>query len=398
MKQSKLLDSVDKIKYNLVFNLFTFFFVGVLASVLFLVFTKEILVLPNILALVLFAVCLVTLKVTKNFTLVAYVASSLGLVLISYVLLYLKASQFLSPMWMILNIVFSFFIINRFWGGAMLIIHFSIYFYFTIHVNIDNVILPSKFSFFDTISFLIQLFVVSASLGYILFEHVRAIRLNEERMKSINTELIEKNNLISQQNKEMEVMLREIHHRVKNNLQIISSMLRLQSEREESKGAEQYKEAIDRISAIAMIHDKMYRSESLSMFDMKKYVLSLSENLLRNYALVPEPHMHVEVNIGSLHSKTIVPIAILLNELLLNSIKHAFNNQPKPEIRVKILKSDSVDYFHFQYSDNGLWKKNTVAAFGSEIIEAMVEQLDGETNFETNEKGTHYSFKFKYLY
>lgn len=397
MGQFEFEDITEKIKYNLVFNLFVFFFVGMLASALFLIFSKEILISPNFLGLALFGLSIVLLKTTKKYKLVAIISTSLGLVLISYIFLYLRASQYLTPLWMIMNIVFSFFLVSRFWGGMMLVIHFGIYAYFTINVTPARLVIPSQFSFYDTISFLIQLSVVSLSLGYILFEYVRAIRLNEEQLQLANSQLKEKNNLISQQNSEMEVMLREIHHRVKNNLQIISSMLRLQSDRLGDKGQETYREAIDRISAMAMIHDKMYRSDSLSMFDLQKYIQNLSENLIGNYALEPIPKLNLEVNVGALHSKTIVPLAILLNELLLNSIKHAFAHQKNPVITIQLNKSEESCKFLFVFNDNGEWKKNSEAAFGTEIIQAMVEQLDGEMDFITTESGTFYSFKLKYL-
>jgi two-component sensor histidine kinase len=387
----------EKIKYNLVSNLFTFFFAGVTISMLFLLFSKEILIGPNAMAVALFACCLILLKVTKNYKLVSMIGSITALVILTYVFLFIRASQLLSPMWMIVNIVFSFFVINRYWGGVMLLLHFIVYYYFSAHVNLEKVVLPSQFSNYDFVSFMIQLTVVALSLGYILFEHTRAIRISEKQLKLVNTQLSEKNILIVQQNTEMTVMLKEIHHRVKNNLQIISSMLRLQAESQSDESRSTFfKEAIDRISAMALIHDKMYSSDSLSNFDLNKYISSLSDNLLSNYAVQNKPVLDIQVEKDRLHSKTIVPLAILMNELLLNSIKHAFVKQENPKIGICI-KSTEDDFFTFDYNDNGEWKKDSVNKFGSEIIQAMTEQLDGEMLLCKDESGTHYRFKLKAL-
>jgi two-component sensor histidine kinase len=117
---------------------------------------------------------------------------------------------------------------------------------------------------------------------------------------------------------------------------------------------------------------------------------------LSNYAVQNKPVLDIQVEKDRLHSKTIVPLAILMNELLLNSIKHAFVKQENPKIGICI-KSTEDDFFTFDYNDNGEWKKDSVNKFGSEIIQAMTEQLDGEMLLCKDESGTHYRFKLKAL-
>jgi len=102
--------------------------------------------------------------------------------------------------------------------------------------------------------------------------------------------------------------------------------------------------------------------------------------------------INVRSNYTSLTQKNIVPVALLFNELITNSLKHAFTNQAYPEIRIEIKKVDN-DHFSMTYSDNGSWVDSTVNNFGSELIEAMTEQLDGKKTLTKSENGSSYFFE-----
>lgn len=386
-------DISEKIKYQLVHRLFLFYFFGIASSVVFLFFSKEILLGPNLMAVSLLSLCIGLLQQTKNYRLVSVICTSATFLILSYTFLAIRASQFLSPLWMVLNIVFSFLIVGRIWGIFVLTAHFIVYLYFTVHVNVNNIVLPSHFSESDTVSFIIQLFVVSSSLAYILIQYLKAMRLNEESLKNVNTELFNKNKVISKQKDEMEVMLREIHHRVKNNLQIISSLLRLQSENDKKEGLCSFKEAITRINAMAIIHEKMYQSESLSQFDIERYIQSLVESILKSHAN-DRPKLNLSIQLDNFHQKTIIPLALLLNELIINSLKHAFSSQNNPEISIEMRPiENSTKKFRFIYADNGHWKEDAHPKFGSDIIQSMTNQLDGSFVIDKSQLGTRYTFE-----
>jgi two-component system, sensor histidine kinase PdtaS len=209
-----------------------------------------------------------------------------------------------------------------------------------------------------------------------------------------NQMLTNQNKLISKQNSEMEVMLREIHHRVKNNLQIITSLLRLQANNMAEKDSGSYQEAIDRINAMAIIHEKMYQSGSLSKFDLEKYFKSLINSLLSNYSVDKHPEFTVVVELEDMKSKSIVPLALLMNELLLNSLKHAFLNQNNPKISIVLSRvvDEKSNLFLLEYSDNGKWIEESTSSFGTEIIQAMTEQMEGELDLKKTDLGTFYVF------
>ena len=109
-----------------------------------------------------------------------------------------------------------------------------------------------------------------------------------------------------------------------------------------------------------------------------------------------EIEINVQSSVTMIHSKSIVPIAMLYNELITNSVKHAFGDVELPKITVSFNPIDN-EYFEMIYTDNGKWKENANTSFGTELIQAMTEQLDGYYTIDKNNSGTSYSFKFKIL-
>ncbi|MBL4624114.1 MAG: sensor histidine kinase, partial [Flavobacteriales bacterium] len=206
-------------------------------------------------------------------------------------------------------------------------------------------------------------------------------------------ELNEQNRVVRIQNEEKEVMLKEIHHRVKNNLQVITSLLRLQSyELEGEKGAKEFSESINRVKAMALIHESMYQSSELSNLNIAEYVKTLANYLISTYALQTPIELDIDSNLKSVSSKTLVPLALLFNELISNSIKHAFQDTSSGKIKITISIRDD-NQFTVSYSDNGSWKESDRKnSFGTELILLMTEQLEGTQKQNTSENGTSYEF------
>ncbi len=273
-------------------------------------------------------------------------------------------------------------------------------FYFLLTVE-NAILVPfGSFVLFDLLSFTLEFIFGVFALGYLLVLYAKMVRNSEKGLSEINTQLAGQNKLILKQNSEMEVMLREIHHRVKNNLQIVSSLLRLEAAKASRKNDDFYQSTIDRVSAMAMVHEKMYQSGSLSQFDLEKYLEALVTSLLRSYSLERRPEVRILVDIEKMQSKSIIPFALLINELILNSLKHAFTKQNDPLISIEVTRLPShsdPSRFSFVYFDNGYWAENSISSFGTEIIEAMVEQLDGEFSLEISPEGTTYRFELANL-
>jgi len=349
---------------------------------------------PNIVAVLIALIALLFLYKTKKYKIVAYFATSSMLILVSTTYFTLtNILHYTTPLWMILNVLLGFFILGRKWGVFLLISHFLIlfiYIYTRMTDNIQNIPVYSKS---DLWNFIIEISIVAFGIYYIIIQYLKTTKHALKHEKKINEELKRNNSIILKQNKEKELMLKEIHHRVKNNLQIITSILRLQSHQ---KSPNNFEEAILRIDSIALIHEAMYKQEFASNFDLETYFKNLSNNIISNYHFSKKIELDIRPNIHCTGCIEVVPLAILINELMTNSYKHAFDSIAKPSISISMQTNDNGTY-SFDYSDNGNWKENTPPSFGSEMIETVVDQMEGEYILKKTSKGSKYSFIFKCL-
>ena len=186
--------------------------------------------------------------------------------------------------------------------------------------------------------------------------------------------------------KEKEILLREIHHRVKNNMQVMSSLLNLQTQHlDDPKALDIFRTSIHRIRSMALIHDKLYRSESLSTIHFPEYV----SDLLRGLFAACAPDAGVELNLGidplSLNIDTAIPLGLIINELVSNSLKHAFPGGSGGAISVSLRGQDG--HMVLTVSDNGsgfpeeLDFMNT-ESMGMQLVVTLVEQLEGTITLE----------------
>lgn len=202
--------------------------------------------------------------------------------------------------------------------------------------------------------------------------------------------------------KEKEVLLREIHHRVKNNLQIISTLLALQSDEiTDQKTLENYRESENRIQSIALIHEKMYQSKDISNIDFTSYIKSLISDLMYSYDADSRNIKSVIDTDNFLFSiETVQPLGLIINEIISNSLKYAFKNRDEGNIIVKLEKADSNN-FRLTVSDNGIGFpenidfKNT-SSLGLQLVNELVKQLEGDIKLNTD-NGTEFIIVFKEL-
>jgi PAS domain S-box-containing protein len=201
--------------------------------------------------------------------------------------------------------------------------------------------------------------------------------------------------------KEKEILLQEIHHRVKNNLQVIISLLRLQSRGIKDQNIlTMFKESQDRINSMALVHEKIYYSKDLANIRLRDYVNDLASDLFKSYNLSSgniEFKMEIEdIPIGI---DTSIPCGLIINELLSNSLKHAFPENRKGEIKIEI-RSAKESEIEMVYSDNGIglpksfdFKKST--GFGFRMIVDLVEyKLMGNIKL-IQDGGTIFQIRFK---
>jgi two-component sensor histidine kinase len=196
-----------------------------------------------------------------------------------------------------------------------------------------------------------------------------------------------------------EVMLKEIHHRVKNNMQVISSLLGLQSGYIKDKGVlELFKESQNRVRSMALIHERLYRSEDLARIDFDGYIRGLVMHLFSSYGINPEViKLDMDIRGISLDINKAIPCGLILNELVSNSIKHAFPDGRGGEIGI-VMHPINGDEVELIVSDDGIGFPEGVdfrdtETLGLELVNMLTRQLAGEIELDKN-GGTRFKIIF----
>ncbi len=205
---------------------------------------------------------------------------------------------------------------------------------------------------------------------------------------------------------EKEVLLKEIHHRVKNNLQVISSLLYLNSKKIKDKETrELFKDSQHRVKSIALVHERLYQSKDLGKIDFKEYVSRLANDLFRSYA-VNQTLVKLSLNINNIFISidTAVPCGLIINEVVSNSFKYAFplerNSDKEDEIKIDFNKNGNNELI-LEISDNGIglpqgFKDKKKESLGLQLVDTLIAQLEGKMEINQN-NGTAFKFTFKDL-
>ena len=204
------------------------------------------------------------------------------------------------------------------------------------------------------------------------------------------------NKLLAAKNAENELLLREIHHRVKNNLEVVSSLLALQSAQiDDPNTKEAMLEGQNRVLSIGIVHQKLYQGENLGAIEMKDYFINLSESILDSFGAYEKVQVECAMDTLNIDIDTAVPLGLIVNELLTNTLKYAFPDNRHGKVQIKLAKrSDGV--LQLEVSDNGVGKSGTIkgTGFGGQLIKLLTKQLNGSMKEEIN-NGTHILFEFK---
>lgn len=197
---------------------------------------------------------------------------------------------------------------------------------------------------------------------------------------------------------EKEVLLKEVHHRVKNNLEVINSLLSLQADRISDSTARQLlEETSNRVHAIADIHRLLYQSSDLAEIDIRKVLEALAHNLFVFYCVDPDRvRLVVEISEFNVDIQRAVPVALILNELVSNALKHAFPNGRRGSIRVRV-QSDGGEC-RLSVADDGIGLPSgmhlaVLPSLGLQLVRVLVEQLCGHLESQSP-PGTQYTLKF----
>jgi PAS domain S-box-containing protein len=241
----------------------------------------------------------------------------------------------------------------------------------------------------------LELLMTIASQAVIALENSRLfMTLQRELEEKKRTEIQIKASL-----REKEILLQEIHHRVKNNLQIMSSLLRIQASYVKNKEVHKiFKESENRIRAMSLIHNKLYNSENYDRIDFTDYIKTLISGLFISYGVSSERILlNINLNNTLLNIDTMIPCGLIINELVSNSLKYAFPNNRNGSIMIKL--SHDENELSLIVKDDGIGFKhkvdiNSTDTLGIKLVKLLASQMDGKV--EINSKvGTETKIIFK---
>lgn len=214
---------------------------------------------------------------------------------------------------------------------------------------------------------------LTAIIGLLIYYNLRTVRKNKVHI---------------------ELLLKELHHRVKNNLQILSSLLSLQSQQlTDDSALKAVKSSESRINAMALIHRKLYTVDQNRTVDIKEYITELIEYLVYSYGYHEKNFkLDLDINEISIDVDKAIPLGLILNELISNAFKHAYQNQPNPSLFINLAYPDAHE-LNIRIRDNGAGMppvdEKQRKTFGMKIVATLIKELKGSLNVKS-ENGTTY--------
>ncbi len=199
-----------------------------------------------------------------------------------------------------------------------------------------------------------------------------------------------------------DILMKEIHHRVKNNLMIMASLLNMQSRYIEDEVARDiFKDSQSRAKTMALIHEKLYQSKELKKLDVQDYMESLARDIYRVY--IKDPHriqLKIDVEPHMLDINTVIPLGLILNELLTNTFKYAFPGEAEGSVEVRFSKKENITFL-LEVTDDGVglhsdFHAKKTDSLGMHLIHSLTEQIKGEIKIHSNH-GTQIRVKFQEL-
>lgn len=216
-----------------------------------------------------------------------------------------------------------------------------------------------------------------------------ALWFNARARQRHNRELTQTNEALSRKNQEVETLLREIHHRVKNNLQIVTSLLRMQARKTRDPHAlEALNASQTRVRSMSLLHQRLYQSDALKDIPMRPYLTDLATVLLDAYQSEDqEIALDIAVDDISLDVDVAVPVGLIANELLTNALKHAFSQQRQGQLNLSF--AQQANGFRLEVADNGVGfpikdskPSSPNLGFGLDLVETLSEKLHGQITYQ----------------
>lgn len=226
--------------------------------------------------------------------------------------------------------------------------------------------------------------------GLVLLIGLSSIFFRQSTIRKKNNQILEaKNKEIAKQNAERELLLKEIHHRVKNNLQIISSLLSMQTRSlQDTKAKDAMKESQSRVKTMALIHEKLYQYDNLAKINMKEYMQQLSDFLTQTYRSEKQIRVNIDAEDINLDMDMAIPLGLITNELLSNSLKYAFQDKDGGEILITFTETEPGKY-KLAVKDSGVGIDENLdiensKSLGLKLVRTLTRQINGHLRISSN--------------
>ncbi|MBT8307337.1 MAG: sensor histidine kinase [Maribacter sp.] len=381
----------DKVKLTLRVNYFSSFFAIILGFLCLYVLNINV-----ILPYVFFGFGAINLintfayKTHKNLTATYNITSIVALISATVITLYSGGIN--SPFIFVLAlIVFTGYVTTRSYGKIYLYINMLIICLLYIeslpdYTIAENVVPETSRNLFSFLSILFSVYLLGGVLG--------------KNLLKAHHNLYKSRNEIEKRIKEKETLLREVHHRVKNNLQTVSSLLSLQSRSIEDKKMKSIiKSSQNRVISMAMVHEMLYMRDDLSKIEYKSYVKELSEFLIRSLkGAENKVKLNIDIPDIKLGIDTAIPLGLLINEAITNALKYGITDENEGEINIAIKREKNNEYV-LNIGDNGVGfpdsvDHKTTKSLGLKLIHNLARQLKGTISKDATKKGTNYIVRF----
>ena len=367
--------------FSLIFAVLCFFFLDIKEVIPYIFLSFGILNLINTLAY----------KYHKRLTLTYNIVSMMTLAGASVITLYTGGIN--SPFIFVLAlIVIAGYVTTKAYGTLYLYLNLLIITLIYVQSIADfsfvkNVVPDSSKNLFALLSVLFSVYLLGGVFGKnLLHAHHNLYKTKNELEEKI---------------REKETLIKEVHHRVKNNLQTVSSLLSLQSRSIIDKDVKSLlKSSQNRVITMAIVHEMLYMREDLSKIEYKSYVQELAEYLVRS---IKGTSSNITLNIDipniKLNIDTAIPLGLLINETVTNALKYGIVDEDKGEIHIRLRKAENNEFI-LNLGDNGkgfpedITHKNS-KSLGLKLIHNLSRQLQGSIMRDLSQKGTHYTIKFK---
>ncbi len=266
--------------------------------------------------------------------------------------------------------------------------NYGIAFYWLV-IN-DRIRHPDIFSMavFNMLAFICSMIVITLLTSLIS----KGLKKRVDELKRINKQRVKAMNETKRALHEKEILLREIHHRVKNNLQIISSLLSLQSGQHDSRAThEVLRDTQNRIKSMALIHEKLYMTSDISRLDFGEYLKVLVNHMSMSYLINPESvEIEMDVDDIELDVDTAMSCGLVVNELVSNSMKYAFKGRDSGVISITTKLDDDNKSFTLTISDNGIGIPKSIDirnldSLGLQLVDTLVCEMDGNVKVISRE-------------